>query len=83
MGIPSVNVENKSGARKLVDHLIEVHDYRRIAFLTGPAGIEDSCWREAGYEAASQLIRLIRTGAAETEILLPTQLVVRRSCGCA
>ena len=180
--IPCVNVENKSGARKLVDHLIEVHDYRRIAFLTGPEDNEDSYWREAGYreslaahgipfdpslvgvggfdedegkvsvrqwladgvqfdalfagddeaaigalavfndvgrrvpdevavvgfddlpiarlvtpplttvraptekagyEAAAQLIRLIRTGAAEAEILLPTQLIVRRSCGCA
>ena len=33
----------------MVDHLIEVHGRRRIAFLCGPAGNEDSYWRERGY----------------------------------
>ena len=49
MGIPCVTVENKSGARQLVDHLIDVHGHRRIAYLRGPAGHEDSDWRELGY----------------------------------
>jgi DNA-binding LacI/PurR family transcriptional regulator len=179
--IPCITFENKAGARALVDHLIEVHGYRRIAFLSGPPGNEDSFWRELGYresleahglpydpslvavggfdeeeaaaavarwlaeglnvdaifagddEAASgaiaalqqvdlrvpddiavvgfddlvvsrylnpplttvrvpieqtgrvaveQLIRLIRTGTADPLVLLPTQLVIRRSCGC-
>ena len=48
-GDPLVTVENKSGARQLVDHLIEVHGHRRIAYLRGPAGHEDSDWRELGY----------------------------------
>jgi DNA-binding LacI/PurR family transcriptional regulator len=49
LNIPTVVIENKSGARKLVDHLIEVHGCRRIAFLRGPAGNEDSEHRELGY----------------------------------
>jgi LacI family transcriptional regulator len=49
LNIPFVTIENKQGARKLVDHLIEVHNYRRIAFLRGEEGHEDSYWREMGY----------------------------------
>ena len=37
------------GAQKIVDHLIEVHGCRRIAFLRGPDGNEDSSQRERGY----------------------------------
>ncbi len=48
-GIPVVTIENKSGAQKLVDHLIDVHHCRRIVFLQGPEGHEDSAWRERGY----------------------------------
>lgn len=47
--VPCVNIENKAGARQLIDHLIEVHGRRRIALLRGPAGNEDSAWREKGY----------------------------------
>ncbi|HET9345054.1 MAG TPA: LacI family DNA-binding transcriptional regulator [Candidatus Limnocylindrales bacterium] len=47
--VPAVTVENKAGARQLVDHLVEVHGSRRIAYLRGPAGHEDSRWRELGY----------------------------------
>lgn len=52
LNIPYVTFENKSGARRLVDHLIEVHGYRRIAFLRGPEDQEDSYWRELGYREA-------------------------------
>jgi LacI family transcriptional regulator len=182
LDIPCVTFENKAGARKLLEHLIQVHDYRRIAFLRGPEEHEDSYWREMGYRetlaahsipfdptlvatggfdeeeaqapverwlqdgveieaifagddeaasgaitalrrggkrvpedvavvgfddspiahhltplplttvrapieeaglaAARQLAQLIRTGQAESLVLLPTELVVRRSCGC-
>jgi LacI family transcriptional regulator len=47
--IPHVVFENKAGARKMTDHLIEVHGFQRIAFLAGPAGNEDAYWRELGY----------------------------------
>jgi DNA-binding LacI/PurR family transcriptional regulator len=36
----------------------------------------------AGQQAASQLIALIQGGEAESSTLLPTELVIRRSCGC-
>lgn len=49
LDIPVVTIENKSGAQRLVDHLIEVHRRRRIVFLQGPEGHEDSEWRERGY----------------------------------
>ncbi len=181
LNIPYVTSENKSGARKLIDHLIETHGHRRIAFLRGPENHEDSYWRELGYresleahgipfdpalvamggfdkemaqvpverwlregvqmdavfagddeaatgviaalgragkrvpediavvgfddvhladylmpalttvrapieqvgsEAVRQLVRLIHTGQADDLVLLPTELVIRRSCGC-
>jgi LacI family transcriptional regulator len=47
--IPSVRFENRSSSEKLVDHLIEVHGCRRIVFMRGPAGNEDSLAREEGY----------------------------------
>jgi DNA-binding LacI/PurR family transcriptional regulator len=52
--IPAVLIENKTGAQKLVDHLIETHHCRRIAFLRGPANNEDSEERERGYRLALQ-----------------------------
>lgn len=179
--IPTVTFENKSGARKAVDHLIDVHDRRRIVYVAGPEQHEDSYWRRRGYrealdahgipfdpalvvtgnfeeapadkaisdllaagvdfdgvfsgddesaigvmnalqragrripqdvavvgfddveisrhltpplttihapietaglEAVRQLVKLVRTGSTEPLILLPTDLVIRRSCGC-
>lgn len=49
---PFVTVENKSGSEMLVNHLIDAHGKRRIIFLCGPEGHEDSLWRERGYFAA-------------------------------
>jgi LacI family transcriptional regulator len=52
--IPVITIENKSGAQKVVEHLIETHHCRRIAFLRGPQRNEDSQWRERGYRQALQ-----------------------------
>lgn len=52
MNIPVITVENKDGAEMLVRHLIEEHGRRRIVFLRGPEGHEDSQWRERGYQEA-------------------------------
>ena len=52
LNIPVIAVENKDGAAMLVNHLIEVHGRRRIVFLRGPEGHEDSVWRERGYREA-------------------------------
>lgn len=50
--IPCVNIENEEIARKLVEHLIEAHGKRRIAFLHAPDYYEDDLLREKGYRAA-------------------------------
>lgn len=52
LNVPSVTVENKAAARKMVDHLIDVHGKRRIIFMRGPIHQEDSYWREMGYKAS-------------------------------
>ncbi len=52
--MPYVTVENKDGSRNLIDHLIEVHGCKQIAFLRGPDGNEDSYWRERGYREAME-----------------------------
>jgi DNA-binding LacI/PurR family transcriptional regulator len=49
LNIPVIAIENKDGAATLVNHLIGMHGRRRIVFLQGPAGHEDSVWRERGY----------------------------------
>jgi DNA-binding LacI/PurR family transcriptional regulator len=52
LNIPAIAIENKDGAVMLVSHLIEVHGRRRIVFLQGPEGHEDSGWRARGYREA-------------------------------
>jgi LacI family transcriptional regulator len=52
MDIPVITIENKHGATTLTNHLIEAHGCRRIVFLRGPDGHEDSVWRERGYREA-------------------------------
>jgi LacI family transcriptional regulator, galactose operon repressor len=52
INFPMVTVENQSGAKMLVSHLIEKHGRCRIAFLRGPAGHVDSLRRERGYRSA-------------------------------
>lgn len=56
--ISHIVFENKMGARQMMDHLIVVHKYHRIAFLRGPSGQEDSYWREQGYYEALEAHRL-------------------------
>src|SRR4030095_16756069 len=55
LNIPVIAIENKDGAATLVNHLIEIHSRRRIVFLRGPEGHEDSVWRERGYREALEL----------------------------
>lgn len=52
LSIPSVTIENKHGAREMMDYLIETRGYRRIAFLQGEQTHEDAYWREQGYREA-------------------------------
>ncbi|HEV8548180.1 MAG TPA: substrate-binding domain-containing protein [Polyangiaceae bacterium] len=41
-GVPSVVVDNRPGMAALVEHVILVHDRRRLAFITGPPKNSDS-----------------------------------------
>jgi DNA-binding LacI/PurR family transcriptional regulator len=52
MTFPSILIEDRSGARQITEHLIQRHGRRRIAFLRGPEGNEDSLLREQGYREA-------------------------------
>ena len=47
--IPMITIENRLGAQKVVDHLIETHRCRKIVFVQGPVDNEDSEQREMGY----------------------------------
>jgi LacI family transcriptional regulator len=58
LNIPVITIENQSGTRNIVNHLIEIHHCRRIVFLQGPAGHEDSTWREKGYREALETNRI-------------------------
>jgi len=50
--LPSILIDNYQGAYDAVTHLLTHCGRRRIAFLRGPAGNDDSAEREAGYGAA-------------------------------
>jgi DNA-binding LacI/PurR family transcriptional regulator len=57
-------------------------DQRLAAVLNPPLTTVCARTEEVGRLATQQLIRLIRTGEADLLTLLPTELVIRRSCGC-
>lgn len=52
-GIPSVLVDNEKGLRDAINHLIEVHGHRRIAFIRGP---EDHQEAEVRYRTYTQTL---------------------------
>ena len=51
-GIPSVLVDNVTGLRDAVNHLIETHGRRRIAFIRGPEGHVEANARYRAYAEA-------------------------------
>ena len=57
-------------------------DQRLAAVLDPPLTTVHAPTEEVGRIAAQHLIHLIRTGEARPLTLLPTQIVLRRSCGC-
>ncbi|MBN1813504.1 MAG: substrate-binding domain-containing protein, partial [Anaerolineae bacterium] len=48
-GIPHVIGDSEKGMRDLVTHFIEVHGYRRIAFVCGPEGSAEATMRYRAY----------------------------------
>lgn len=48
-GLPSILVDNREQVKKLVSHLITVHDRKRIAYVKGPEAHREAEERYAGY----------------------------------
>lgn len=48
-GIPSVLISNRLGTRTVVDHLIEAHGCRKIAYIRGPLDSAEAEERYEGY----------------------------------
>src|SRR5262249_21185114 len=48
-GLPYVAVDNESGLRSVITHLIADHGKRKIAFIRGPRGNEEAGQRYAVY----------------------------------
>lgn len=48
-GLHNVLVENQTGLRQAIRHLIEAHGRRRIAFIRGPVGYEEADLRYQAY----------------------------------
>jgi len=44
-GVPSITIENHSGMSAVLEHIIDVHGCRRIAFIGGPNKNPDACAR--------------------------------------
>ena len=51
-GVPCVSVDNYSGTRRIVEHLLSIHECRRVAFLKGPSGAPEATRRFDGYREA-------------------------------
>ncbi|MCL2814220.1 MAG: response regulator [Oscillospiraceae bacterium] len=51
-GVPSVIVDNMAGMYDAVEHLIQVHQKKRIAFVKGPDGHPEAEERFEGYKRA-------------------------------
>ena len=63
--------------------LVGFDDIRPSHYLTPPLTTVRAPIEAAGREAVRQLINLIQTGKAKRETLLPTELIIRRSCGAS
>jgi DNA-binding LacI/PurR family transcriptional regulator len=57
-------------------------DQRTSAYLTPPLTTVRAPTEEVGQAAARQLLNLLRGTQADPLTLLPTEIVIRRSCGC-
>jgi LacI family transcriptional regulator len=86
--IPIITIENKAGAKMLIDHLIEVHQRRRIAYLQGPPAHEDSRWRQRGYCEALKAhgipfdpARIARGGFDEDEAYMAVRRMLQQGVG--
>lgn len=54
VSVPTVMFDNRAGVQQAIEHLVMVHDRRRIVFLRGPVGNQESELREATYRESLQ-----------------------------
>ncbi len=50
-GIPSILIDNRNAFRTLLDHLADVHGYRKFAFVSGPKNNGEARERKAAFLA--------------------------------
>ncbi len=62
--------------------VIGFDDLRLTSFLNPPLTTVRAPTDEVGRTAAAQLFRIIDKQVPESTILLPTEIILRRSCGC-
>lgn len=48
-GIPGLRVDSLTGMRRVVDHLLDAHGKRRVAFIRGPVGQQEADERYLAY----------------------------------
>jgi DNA-binding LacI/PurR family transcriptional regulator len=57
-------------------------DQRLAEVVSPPLTTVHAPTEQVGAEAARQLLRVVRGEAAKPRVVLPTKMVIRRSCGC-
>jgi len=72
-GIPGVLTDSETGMRDSINHLIEVHKFRRIAFIRGP---------ETNRKQNKDIRRTSRFLPSMASPLTPTLLYLAISCSC-
>ena len=74
----------QDGGRKVPEEIAVVgfDDQRMSPYLTPPLTTVRAPTKEVGKQATKQLIQLIQGQEVELLMLLPTEIVIRRSCGC-
>lgn len=88
--IPSVMVDSRQGMQAVVSHLLDVHGYRRIAFVRGPRGQQEaeerfSAYRQVLEEHGITLdLDLVLAGdyTRESGVAAMQQLLDRRGVSC-
>jgi LacI family transcriptional regulator len=81
--IGALKALNESGRRVPDDiALVGFDDMRLSSFLTPPLTTVRAPTEQVGRVAAQQLFRILENVAPERVTLLPTQIILRRSCGC-
>jgi LacI family transcriptional regulator len=78
----AIRALNRAGLRVPEDvAVVGFDDDRHAPYVSPPLTTVRVPLEQVGCEAARRLIQLVRQGSAES-VILPTQVIVRRSCGC-